>query len=123
MTQLIINGTTYPETSRDRYKIWTEDLGEKLRMAAGNLVFEKRGKVLHISYEYDYFKPELLAQCLTDLRSGNELAVDYLLEDDTMASGFFRPVSFPMPTFAFSSDGKGYWHGIAFELEGVETVD
>jgi hypothetical protein len=50
MTQLVINGTTYPETSHDRYRVWIEDLGQMLRMAGGNLVFEKRGQVYKISY-------------------------------------------------------------------------
>ena len=96
-------------------------------MAAGNLVFEKRGQVWHISYEYDYFTPTMMQTCLSDLRSGNELSVSFLLEDNTMENGQFRAVSFPAPTFAFSKgfgeDARGVWHGIAFELEGVETVD
>lgn len=126
MTQLIINGTSYPETSRDKYAIWKEDLGAQLRMAAGNLVFEKRGQVYHISYSYDYFTPTLMQKCLQDLRSGDELFVSFLLEDNTMASGLFRCVKFPAPTFAFSKgfddQAQSYWHGVSFELEGVETI-
>lgn len=126
MTQLIINGTQYPETSGDKYRVWKEDLGEKIRMAGGNLVFEKRGQVWHISYEYDYFRQSLMNTCLTDLRSGNELSVSFLLEDNTYTSGLFRCISFPAPMFAFSKgfddNAQSYWHGIAFELEGVETI-
>lgn len=126
MTQLIINGTTYPETSGDKYNVWIEDLGKMLRMAGGNLVFEKRGQVYKISYAYDYFTQFLLNKCLTDLRAGNEVQVGFLLPDGTMSSGMFRCVKFPSPTFAFSKgfadDAKGYWHGISFELEGVETI-
>ena len=126
MTQLIINGTTYPETSGDKYNVWIEDLGKMLRMAGGNLVFEKRGQVYKISYAYDYFTPFLLNKCLTDLRAGNEVQVGFLLPDGTMSSGLFRCVKFPSPTFAFSKgfaeDARGYWHGISFELEGVETI-
>lgn len=127
MTQLIINGTSYPETSHDKYRVWLEDLGAKLRMAGGNLVFEKRGQVYHISYEYDYFTPEMMNKCLSDLRSGNEINVGFLLPDNTMASGLFRCIKFPTPVFAFSKgfddDARSYWHGISFELEGVETID
>ena len=127
MVQLIINGTTYPETSGDKYNLWIEDLGQMIRMAGGNLVFEKRGQIYKISYAYDYFTPFLLNKCLTDLRAGNELAVGFLLPDGTMASGMFRCTKFPSPTFAFSKgfgdDAHGYWHGINFELEGVETID
>lgn len=126
MTQLIINGTAYPETSGDKYNVWVEDLGAKIRMAGGNLCFEKRGQVYHISYAYDYFKPSLMNQCLADLRSGNELTVSFLLPDNTMVTGLFRTLKMPAPVFAFSKsfneDARGYWHNIAFELEGVETI-
>lgn len=126
MLQLSINGVSYPETSRDRFQIWQEDLGVTIRMAGGNLVKEKRGKVWHISYEYDYFYPALMNRCLADLRSGNELNVSFLMEDGTYASGLFRASKFPTPTFAFSRDygngSQGVWHNISFELEGVETI-
>lgn len=126
MTQLIINGTPYPETSGDKYNVWVEDLGSKIRMAAGNLCFEKRGQVYHISYAYDFFRPSLMNQCLADLRSGNELTVSFLLPDNTMSTAQFRAVKMPTPVFAFSKgfdeNAKGYWHGISFELEGVETI-
>ena len=126
MTQLIINGTVYPETSGDKYRVWVEDLGQTLRMAGGNLVFERRGQIYHISYEYDYFRPTLMNTCLSDLRSGNELTVSYLLPDGSYGTGQFRCLKFPTPTFAFSKgfdeDAQGFWHGISFELEGVETI-
>ena len=126
MTQLIINGTSYPETSRDKYAVWLVDLGASLRMAGGNLVFEKRGQVYHISYSYDYFTPALMQKCLQDLRSGEELNVSFLIEDNSLVNGMFRCVKFPTPMFAFSKgfneDAQGYWHGISFELEGVETI-
>lgn len=126
MVQLIINGTSYPQTGRDEYRVWLEDLGAKLRMAGGNLVFEKRGQVYHISYSYDYFTPSLMQTCLQDLRSDEELEVSFLLEDNSMASGLFRCVKFPTPVFAFSKgfddNAQSYWHGVSFELEGVETV-
>lgn len=126
MTQLIINSTPYPETSGDKYQVWIEDLGQTLRMAGGNLVFERRGQVYHISYEYDYFRPTLMNKCLQDLRSGGELAVSFLLPDGTTSTGLFRCFKFPTPVFAFSKgtdDPQGYWHGISFELVGVETID
>lgn len=125
MVQLVINGTTYPETSRDKYRVWVEDLGQMVRMAGGNLCFEKRGQIYKIAYSYDYFTPFLLNKCLTDLRGGNEVEVSFLLPDGTMPTAKFRCTSFPTPTFAFSKglgdSVQGYWHDIAFELEGVEA--
>ena len=126
MVQLVINGTTYPETSADKYQVWIEDLGQMMRMAAWNLVFEKRGQIYKISYSYDYFTPFLLNKCLSDLRAGNEVEVGFLLPDGSSSSGLFRCTKFPQPTFAFSKgfgdDARGYWHGISFELEGVEII-
>ena len=126
MVQLVINGTTYPETSNDKYQVWVEDLGQMVRMAGGNLCFEKRGQVYKIAYSYDYFTPFLLNKCLTDLRASNEISVSFLLPDGSMPTALFRCTKFPSPTFAFSKgfgdDATGYWHGISFELEGVETV-
>lgn len=125
MVQLVINGTTYPETSHDKYRVWVEDLGQMVRMAGGNLCFEKRGQIYKIAYTYDYFTPFLLNKCLTDLRGGNEVEVSFLLPDGTMPTAKFRCTSFPAPTFAFSKgvgeNVQGYWHDIAFELEGVEA--
>ena len=126
MVQLVINGTTYPETDGDKYKVWIEDLGQMMRMAGGNLVFEKRGRIYKISYAYDYMDDFHLNKLLTDLRAGNEVEVGFLLPDGSSGSGQFRCTSFPSPTFAFSKgfgdDARGLWHGISFELEGVETI-
>lgn len=126
MVQLIINGTSYPETSGDKYSYWLEDLGQTVRMAGGNLVKEKRGQVYHVGYEYDYFNPTMMQICLQQLRSGNELSVSFLMEDGTYTSGLFRCRKMPTPTFAFSKgfddNARGIWHGINFELEGVEAV-
>lgn len=121
MTQLIINGTSYPKTSNDKYKCYKKEIGKSVRMAAGNMVMEVRGKYTIIEYSYDYFRPELMTKCLADLRSGQELEVDYLEPgSETLSSRMFRCTTLPSPTFAFSRGGKAYWHNVSFVLEAVE---
>lgn len=123
MTQLIINGIPYPETSRDKYKCYEKDLGKFVRMANKRLVFEKSGKITVIEYSYDYFADnDLFKTCLIDLRSGEELEVSYLPpESDTMNTEMFRCTVLPKPTFAFSQLNRAYWHNVGFTLEGVST--
>ncbi|MDR3277423.1 MAG: hypothetical protein LBT12_01510 [Oscillospiraceae bacterium] len=124
MTQLIINNTAYPETSKDKYKCYTRDVGENLRMISGRLVTEISYKIVVLEYSYDYFKPELMRQCAADLRIGNEVTVAYLApESDEMIAANFKCVKPPAPVYAFSKEGKPYWHTINFTLEGVEGID
>ena len=121
MTQLIINGTEYPETSHDKYKCYTEDLGESMRMITGRLVTEVRATIVAIEYSYDYFEDARMRRCLGDLRGREDLDVQYLdPETGTMKSGVFRCTKKPAPTFAFSVAGQARWHNISFTLEEVE---
>lgn len=121
MTQLIINGTEYPKTSNDKYKCYKKEIGKSLRMAAGNMVTEVRGKYTIIEYSYDYFEPDLMKKCLVDLRSGLELNVTYLeTGEKELSSGMFRCTNLPEPSFAFSRGDKAYWHNVSFVLEAVE---
>lgn len=121
MTQLIINGTSYPKTSNDKYKVYKTELSESVRMAAGNLVFESRGMYTVIEYSYDYFPPDIAAKCLSDLRSGEELTVSYIEQyDSDMKTQTFRCTSFPAPVFAFGRGNNAYWHNFSFVLEAVE---
>lgn len=121
MTQLIINGTSYPKTSNDKYKVYKTELSESVRMAAGNLVYEVRGKYTIIEYSYDYFPTEIAAKCIADLRSGEELTVSYLVPYETeMPTQTFRCTKMPEPVFAFGRGNTAYWHDFSFTLEAVE---
>jgi hypothetical protein len=93
-------------------------------MISGRQVTEVSYRVVVIEYSYDYFRPELMRQCMADLRTGNDVNVQYLdPESDVMEVGTFKCVKAPTPTFAFSMQGKPYWHGISFTLEGVDGID
>lgn len=121
MIQLMINGTAYPQASRDRYKCYTKELGESLRMLSSRLVTEVRAAVTIIEYSYDSFDDALMRQCLADLRGRENLRVQYLdAGSDALKSGVFRCVKLPAPSFAFADRGKARWHNIAFQLEEVE---
>ena len=121
MTQLIINGIVYPKTSNDKYKCYKTELGKNVRMAAGNEVFEVRGQYTVIEYEYDYFPPDIAAQCLTDLRSGQALEVSYLPPYGTdLVTQKMRCTTRPAPSFAFGRGNKAYWHNFSFKLEAID---
>lgn len=124
MEQLIINGTIYPEASRDNYKCYPKDLKKKLRMSLGNLTTEKRCTYNVIEYKYDYFPPELRKTCMRDLMSGENLDVMYRSPDsDDLVSGTFQCTVSPTPDYAFSKNNSAYWHTFAFVLEEVESAE
>lgn len=121
MIQLMINGAEYPETSHDKYKCYTQDLGEDIRMISSRLVTEVRATIVVIEYSYDYFKDTLMMRCLADLRGNTDLNVMYLdPATNSMQNGVFRCTKKPAPTFAFSVAGQARWHDIDFKLEEVE---
>lgn len=120
MTQLIIGGLVLPQTSRDRYSCYEEDLGSQLDMISGRRVTELRGKVQIISWSYDYLGDDLCRPLLTILRSGGSFPVSYLPDtSNELQEGTFLKTSLTNPTFAFSRGGKPFWHNIAFTLREV----
>lgn len=123
MTQLILGGVALPKTSKDKYKCYTKDLGESIRMISSRLVTEVRATIRIIEYSYDYFGDTLMRSCLSMLRSNDGLAVQYISpESDEMQSGTFYCTSLTAPTFAYSIHGEARWHNISFTLEEVEGV-
>ena len=118
MTQLIINGTEYPETSHDKYKCYKKQLGKSMRMASGRMVMEVQATITVLQYSYDYFGDELMRQCLKDLRGGQVLTVDFLPPDsEEMQTGHFFCTALPAPTYAFSVGEAPKWHNVSFTLE------
>lgn len=124
LVQLILNGIHLPETSNDKYQCWPELLSTQVDMISGRRVFEVRGVVQKISYSYDYMGNDLCRQVLSILRSGAAFPVAYLPDDgDDLVSGVFLTESMTHPTFAFSDDGKPYWHNLSFVLREVTPHD
>ena len=123
MTQIILNGVEFPETSGDKYKCYPMDIGAKLKMASGRLVFEKRGEKTIVEYSYDFpdgIEDGLMRQMLAVLRSGQAIegtALDDI--SDTVRTELFLCMKLTPPSYAFSIGTTPYWHNIAFQLEGV----
>lgn len=123
MTQLIINGTYLPRTSRDKYKCYPQALTTQVEMISGRLVEEVRGTVQIVEYSYDKMDNATYTALLTALR-GNNISVTYLPDDsDTMRAGTFLCTSKPTPTFAFEIGGKAMWHNVSFVLREVKPHD
>lgn len=125
MTQLILNNSIYlPQTSWNKYRCYPTELGTQVDMISGRRVFEVRGSVWMIEYEYDYMGNELMRQVNAVLRSGKSFPVIFLPDNaDEMISSTFLTESFPTPTFAFARNGVGLWHNISFALREVQPHD
>lgn len=119
--QLILNNTIYlPQTSWDKYRCYPSELGTQVDMISGRRVFEVRGQVWVIEYEYDYMGNDLMRQVLGVLRSGQSFTVTFLPDiGDTMQTSTFLTQDFPTPQFAFGKGGVGLWHNVSFTLREV----
>lgn len=122
MTQLILNGLYLPETSRDKYTCPEEPLVVQVEMVSGRMVQEVRGgKVYRPSYAYDYLPDSVYRPLKQILVSGQSFVAEVLPDDSReLVSSTFLVESFTQPTFAFSRDGKPFWHNIAFTLREVK---
>lgn len=124
VTQIILgNGIVLPQISRDRYACWEEELSITKVMAAGNMVKELKnpGKVWRARYQYDYLGNDLTREVLALLRKGDSFSASVLPDNgDKLITSRFFCVSLTAPTFAFSRNGVGLWHNLAFELREVE---
>ena len=104
--QLILNGILLPESSKDRFSCWEEDLSVQVDMISGRRVVETRGKIWKASYSFDYMGNEKLRQVLAVLRSGEPFLASVLPDNsDEMVSSYFLLDSITQPTFAFSKGG------------------
>ena len=124
MTQLVIGGVTLPETSRDKYSCYEELLTKSIEMASGRIVQEVRGKVWIATYSYDYMGNDKLRKVLAVLRSGQSFQAQILPDNsDSMITINAICTDLTPPTYAFSRDGVGLWHNLAFSIREVSPHD
>lgn len=125
MNQIILQGgIALPETSRDKYSCWEEELTVQLEMITGRTVLESRGVVWRANWSYDYMGNELLRQALAVLRSGAPFLAQVLPDNsDTPITSSFILTQITQPTFAFSRNGKPYWHNFGFSIREEEPHD
>lgn len=127
MTNQIIlnNNIILPQSNRDKFSCWEEDLSVKVEMISGRQVIESRkGKIWKASYSFDYMGNALLRQVLEVLRSGAPFPALVLPDNqDSFVSSMFLLESITQPTWAFEKDGKGLWHNLAFTIREEEPHD
>lgn len=124
MTQLIVNGIYLPESTKDKYQCWSEELSVNVEMISGRMVREIRGHVQKITWSYDYMGNDLWRRLYAVLRGGAAFPVVYLPDDgDSMRSSTFLTESITQPTYAFSHSGVGLWHNVGFTLREVRPHD
>lgn len=124
MTQVTLGLIALPETSRDQYACWEEDLSVQVDMISGRRVIETRGSVWKVRYAYDYMGNELMRTVMAVLRSGAPILVTFLPdEEDEPRTSWFVVESVGQPTFAFSRAGKPYWHNLSFTLREERPHD
>lgn len=115
-----------PETLAEQYQCYDDVLGEFPVMISGRMVFEVRGTVKIITYYYEYFDDELRKWCLSNLKKGVELTVNYLdpaKDPGELQSGIFLCTEPPKPVYYFSVDENVYWTKFGFTLREVEPHD
>lgn len=121
MDQIIFgNGLRLPETSRDNYACFPDNLSVQLDMISGRRVIETRGTVQKVRYAYDYMGNELMRQVLAELRSGEPFIATVLRDTGDYYTSTFLTESLDEPTMAFSrrkgDKEKDFWHRISFTL-------
>lgn len=123
------NTVALPYTTRDKYECYPEEVGSQIQMISGRVVWESRGHVQKIHYQYDCMGNILWRQVAAFLRSSRSFSVSYLPDDgDEMRSGIFICESLSPPKYAFEGvDTLGrpakFWHNIDFTLREVSPHD
>lgn len=122
MNQLIIAGLYLPEATQGRYSCPEVPLTVQLTMISGRITQEVRGgKVYKPTWQYDYLSDSFYRPLKAVLASGNSFEAAVLPDNkDTLVVGNYIVESFTQPVFAFSRNGKPYWHNIAFTLREVK---
>lgn len=123
--QLILDGIYLPESKYDKFSCWEEPQVVSVDMISGRRVQEIRGgKLWKASYSFDSMGTAKLRQVLAVLRSGQAFPAVILPDSsDDMVSSRFVLETITQPTYAFSVNGKGVWHNLAFTIREVEPHD
>lgn len=110
MTQLILDTTGYnivlPESVKDGYKVYKEELASEVQMISGRMVKELRGNVWHISYQYGFFddatKNNLISAC--EKGKAQSITCSFLTPDSTgaLTTSRFLVTTFNYPKFMWS---------------------
>ena len=122
--QLILDGILLPEASGDKFSCWEETLTRQVSMVTGRVVLESlepEPRIWRASYTFDYMGNEKLRQVLEVLRRGAPFPASVLPDNqDELVSSIFICESLTNPSYAFSANGVGLWHNLAFTIREEE---
>ena len=122
--QLILDGILLPEASGDKFSCWEETLTRQVSMVTGRVVLESlepEPRIWRASYTFDYMGNEKLRQVLEVLRRGAPFPASVLPDNrGELVSSIFICESLTNPSYAFSANGVGLWHNLAFTIREEE---
>ena len=122
--QLILDGILLPEASGDKFSCWEETLTRQVSMVTGRVVLESlepEPRIWRASYTFDYMGNEKLRQVLEVLCRGAPFPASVLPDNrDELVSSIFICESLTNPSYAFSANGVGLWHNLAFTIREEE---
>lgn len=134
MTQLILDTEGYnislPESRKQGYLAYKEDLGTDVVMTSGRIVKEVRGSVWRVSYQYGYFDDEtknaVIAAC--EKGRGQSITCGFLPPNSSGALTYrpFIVTDFQYPKFMWSRAGSApvpLWGDFSVELREVTPSD
>lgn len=140
MTQLILDTDGYnislPESQKQGYSAYKDDLGVELTMISKRLVKEIVGSVWRVSYQFGYFDDETKNNVIAACEKGKKqpITCGFLTPDSTGSLSYSRffVTSFTYPKFMWSrctigSDGEEtyipMWANFSLELREVDPHD
>ena len=139
MTQLILDTDQYnvslPESRKQGYQAYREDLGTEVVMVSGRLTREIRGSVWRVTYQYGYFDDETKNAVIAACEKGRKQSITcgFLPPNSTGALTYskFIVTSFDYPKFMWSRLVAGeesstpvpMWGDFSLELREVSPSD
>lgn len=140
MTQLILDTGGYnialPESMKQGYEAYLEDMSTELVMVTGRMVSELRGSVWRVKYQYGYFNDETKNNVIAACQKGRRQPIVCRFLPPTSAGPLstsrFLVVSFQYPKFMWSrmqNNGTDQvsavpvWGDFSMELREVEPSD
>lgn len=139
MTQLILDTDQYnvslPESRKQGYQAYKEDLGTEVVMVSGRLTREIRGSVWRVTYQYGYFDDETKNAVIAACEKGRKQSITcgFLPPNSTGALTYSRflvtDISYPRFMWSrrtLSSGEETYipmWGDFSVEIREVKPSD
>lgn len=120
-----------PESRNGRYSAQLTPQSESVEMITKRMVLELQGNVWVISYEYNYFKPEMKNRVIAACEKGRRTPITCAFlppdSDGTLSQSRFWVTKFKYPTYRWSKNVNGtrvpLWGDFSLTLREVEPSD